>query len=100
MALSKGLGLFGVCVSVRHPRLRPARIHCRQRRLHYRRTSGEEYLHEFAITESRIQFLDRGVDQKENEDPNLDSGEAVPSEVSRHILRNRSEGSSGEKVFA
>src|SRR5271166_5341804 len=95
-----GLGLFGVFVPVRRPRLRIARIRCRQRRLHCWRTPGEEYLHELAITESRIEFLDRGVDQKENEDPNLNSEEAVPSEVSCHVLRNRSEGSSGEKVFA
>jgi hypothetical protein len=60
---------------------------------------GEEYLHELAIAESRIEFLDRGVDQKENEDPNLDSGETVPSEVSCHVIRNRSDGSSCENVF-
>ena len=60
---------------------------------------GEEYLHELAITESRIQFFDRGVDQKQNENPNLDSSKAVPGEVSRYVLRNRAEGSSGEKVF-
>jgi Domain of unknown function (DUF4372) len=30
---------------------------------------------------------------------NLDSGKAVPGEVSRHVLRNRAEDSSGEKVF-
>ena len=36
-------------------------------------TPGEEYLHELAIAESRIEFFDRCVDQKENEDPNLDS---------------------------
>ena len=46
-----------------------------RRRLHYRRTPGEEYLHELAITESHL--VARGVDQKENEDPNLDSGEAA-----------------------
>jgi hypothetical protein len=37
----------------------------------YRRTLGEKYLHELAIAESRIEFFDRCVDQKENEDPNL-----------------------------
>ena len=41
----------------------------------------------------------RGPRLIENEDPNLDSGETVLSEVSRHVLRNRSEGSSGENIF-
>src|SRR5580704_18559031 len=95
-----GLGLFSVSVSVRRPRLRTtARIRCLQRWLHYWRTPGEEYLHELAIAEPRIQFFDRGVDQKQNEDPNLDSGKAVPGEVSRHVLRNLAEFSSGKKVF-
>jgi hypothetical protein len=44
----------------------------------YRRTLGEEYLHELAIAESCVEFFDRCLDRKENEDPNLDSGEAVP----------------------
>src|ERR1700733_13265564 len=99
MTVFLGSGLFGVCVWVRPTRVRLARICCRHRRLHYRGAPGEEHLHELAIAESRMEFFDRGVDQKENENPNLDSGEAVPSEVPRHVLRNCSKGSSGEKVF-
>ena len=37
----------------------------------FRRTPAEEYLPQLPTTEPRIQFLDRGVDQKQNEDPNL-----------------------------
>jgi hypothetical protein len=51
------------------------------------------------MTKPRTQFFDRGVDQKQNEDPNLDSGKAVPGEVRRHVTWNRVEGSSREKVF-
>jgi len=41
-----------------------------------------------AATERRIQFDDRSVNQKQNKDPNLNSGKAVPGEVCRHILGN------------
>jgi len=52
-----------------------------------------------AITEPIIQFDDRGIDQKQNKDPYLHSGKAVPGEVRRHVPWNPAEGSSGEKVF-
>jgi hypothetical protein len=42
--------------------------------LQLRWRSGEEYPHERALTQPRIQLGDRSVDQEQNEDPNLDSG--------------------------
>jgi hypothetical protein len=53
------------------------------------RTPGEEDLHELAIAEPRIQLGTRGVDQKQNEDPDLDSSKAAPGEVSRHVMGSR-----------
>jgi hypothetical protein len=65
----------------------------------FQSTPGKEDFRKLVITEARIEFFDRGVDQKQNEDPNLDSGKAVPGEVNRHVLWNLADGSSGEKVF-
>jgi hypothetical protein len=55
--------------------------------LQLRSRSGEEYPHERALTQPRIQLGDRSVDQEQNEDPNLDSGKPVPGEPNpaRHL---------------
>jgi len=54
----------------------------------FRQPPGKEDLPELAIAEARIQFDDRGVNQKQNEDPDLYGCEAVPGEVSHHIFGN------------
>src|ERR1700758_3656894 len=67
--------------------------------LQLRWRSGEEDLHELALTQTRIQLGDRGVDQEQNEDPDLDSGKPVPGEVSHHVLGDAAGGPSAEPVF-
>src|SRR5215469_2752720 len=54
----------------------------RRRRLRLGRTSAKENLPQLAVPERRIQFDDRGVNQKQNEDPDLYHRKAVPGEVS------------------
>lgn len=51
------------------------------------------------MPERRIQFSDRGIEQKQYEDPDLYGRKAVPGEVSRHVFRNSTEGSAAENVF-
>ena len=54
-----------------------ASIRYRRCQVRFRQPRGEEDLPEPAAAELRIQFDNRGVDQKQNEDPNLNSGKPV-----------------------
>jgi hypothetical protein len=98
-AVFRRRNLLSVSVTFSRLSLTSARTRYRRCQLRFRRTPGEEDLPELAIAEQCIQLGDRGVNQKQNEDPNLYGRKAVPSEVSRHVLRDPTEGSSGEKVF-
>src|ERR1700733_9504514 len=45
---------------------------------------------ELAMTEPGIDFGDRGVDEEQTEDPDLNGGVQLPGEVVRHIVRHDS----------
>ncbi len=64
-----------------------------------RRAPGEEDLHELSLAEHRIQFDERAANQKQNEDPDLYGGKAMPGEVCRKVRRNPAMGSAGKKIF-
>jgi len=60
---------------------------------------AKEDLPENAGAEHCIYFDDRAVNQKQNEDPDLYRGKAMPGKMIRNVLRDPRESSAGEKVF-
>ena len=64
-----------------------------------RRPPAEEQAEQLAMTQPRAQRGDRGVNQEQNEDPELIGCEPMPAEVRRHVLRELSELASTKPVF-
>src|SRR4029077_18381652 len=67
-----------VCASVRRLSLTSVRIRCRRLSFSSEEPLVKSIFIELAVAKQRIQLGAEGVNQKQNEDPNLDSNKAVP----------------------
>ena len=73
--------------------------HARRFQLILLGTFDEEDPSELAGAKYGIQFGHRGVNEKQNEDPDLYGCESMPGEVHHDVFSHATEGSPGGQVF-
>jgi len=67
--------------------------------LQFRRAPRKENLEQLAMTEQRVQVGGGGVNQEQNEDPDLDRGKTMPGEMRRHIFRIAVDPTATDKIL-
>jgi hypothetical protein len=63
------------------------------------RTPLKKDLEQLTVTEQHVQVCGCGVNQEQNEDPDLDRGKTMPGEMRRHIFGNAIDPSAAHKIL-